>query len=573
MKHLYAALLALALLLTLTTTMNAQITCQPNGNLFVYANYDGGVLDIDVDVNIPNIKIGICTYEPVTINITGAFVNNVTEVRYAGYVSTNNNHCPNSPATTTINGVNPGITSVNFLPAATLSNPNGYNSIVCAYSCSTTSNQGGCNTADQIKDYFQTSTGGILTSYYTQYGCWANQPYLLSAGGNCCSTVLPCNITANAGPNVQICPGASTTLNGSGTGGVVTYAWSPTTGLGNPNSASTTAAPTVTTTYVLTVSDTGICADQDTVVVTVLQPVATLPQFPGLCANAAPYTLTGGTPAGGTYTGTGVSNGVFNPQAAGVGTHTITYTAVDGNGCTATTTGNITVHALPVVTLGQMGPFCTYDPATVLTAGSPAGGDYTGPGVLVSGTFDPSIAGVGSHNIVYSYTDANGCNASASTAITVHAQPNAPVLSYNPPNLVSSANGDSIQWLLNGQYLLTNGSSIVPAQNGMYSAIVWVDGCASDTSGIILVELVGTADGPGDIEFTAWPNPAGDVLYVDVRGTTGVMELYDAMGRRIREPMPIIGTGHLRMEGLGKGIYYLRLQTEEGIGAMRVVKE
>lgn len=38
------------------------------------------------------------------------------------------------------------------------------------------------------------------------------------------------------------------------------------------------------------------------------------------------FTLTGGIPEGGTYTGTGVTDNVFDPAAAGEGNHTITYT-------------------------------------------------------------------------------------------------------------------------------------------------------------------------------------------------------------------------------------------------------
>ncbi|CAN5137378.1 hypothetical protein BH09BAC5_BH09BAC5_15890 [soil metagenome] len=168
--------------------------CDTTGNIIIYSNYDGGVLNINVDQNIPNLKIGICTYEPVTINITGTYVANVTEVRYAGYVSTNNFHCSNSPSTTTITGVPANITSVNFLPAATLNNPNGYTSIVCNYSCSTTTNQGGCNTPDQIVSYFVLSMGGIFRSHLTQYGCWNVNDYFVSDGGNCCETPFPLGI-------------------------------------------------------------------------------------------------------------------------------------------------------------------------------------------------------------------------------------------------------------------------------------------------------------------------------------------------------------------------------------------
>lgn len=63
-----------------------------------------------------------------------------------------------------------------------------------------------------------------------------------------------------------------------------------------------------------------------------------------VCFNAtAPFTLTGGSPAGGTYSGNGVSGGVFDPTAAGPGAQTITYTYTDINGCSGTATQTILV--------------------------------------------------------------------------------------------------------------------------------------------------------------------------------------------------------------------------------------
>ncbi|MGB1318421.1 MAG: lamin tail domain-containing protein, partial [Flavobacteriales bacterium] len=46
----------------------------------------------------------------------------------------------------------------------------------------------------------------------------------------------------------------------------------------------------------------------------------------------APTTLTG-SPAGGVFFGDGLDGNDFNPAFAGVGTHSIVYTYVDGNGC------------------------------------------------------------------------------------------------------------------------------------------------------------------------------------------------------------------------------------------------
>lgn len=573
MKQLLPAILAVLMLIGIHQNANSQITCTSGANLFVYANYDGGVLNINVDVNIPNIKIGICTYEPVTVNLSGAYVGNVTEVRYAGYVSTNNFHCANSPSTTTITGVPSGITSVNFLPSSTLGNPNGYSSIVCAYSCGTSSSQGGCNTADQIKDYFQQTTGGVLTSYFTQYGCWNTAAYTLSSGGNCCSAVLPCNMTASAGSDQQICPGATVPLTGSGTGGVVTYAWTPTNGLSAPNSASTMASPTVTTTYILTVSDgSGACTAQDTVVVTVLQPQASLGAFSPICTNDSSFLLTQGMPSGGAYSGSGVSNGIFLPAQAGAGNHLISYTVADSNGCTATATATITVNASPQMSHSSVGPFCENDAPFTLSGGSPAGGTYVGNAVN-NGVFSPSAAVLGLNLVEYNVTNALGCSGNTLFFIEVNANPNAPVLNFAPPTLSTPSTGDSIQWFLNGSYLLTNGSSITPTTSGNYSAIVWGNGCPSDTSADIQVTLVGLESGNLHGKVSVWPNPAKDVLHLEAKGLQFEVTLYDALGRMLREGKAIDQAGTISLEGLSKGIYVLRVISEGEATSIKLLKE
>jgi hypothetical protein len=58
-------------------------------------------------------------------------------------------------------------------------------------------------------------------------------------------------------------------------------------------------------------------------------------------------------------------------------------------------------------------------PAFVLTGGSPAGGTYSGTGVTGGNMFDPSVSGVGTFTIVYTYTDSAGCTGSASSVIHV----------------------------------------------------------------------------------------------------------------------------------------------------------
>ena len=61
------------------------------------------------------------------------------------------------------------------------------------------------------------------------------------------------------------------------------------------------------------------------------------------CATSLTYTLSGGTPSGGTYSGPGVTGTNFNPSVAGAGTHTLTYTYTNPNGCSNSTSKTITV--------------------------------------------------------------------------------------------------------------------------------------------------------------------------------------------------------------------------------------
>ena len=59
--------------------------------------------------------------------------------------------------------------------------------------------------------------------------------------------------------------------------------------------------------------------------------------------SSSPVIMTGGYPVGGSYSGTGISDSLFDPSIAGVGTHTITYTYNDGNNCVDSAQVDITV--------------------------------------------------------------------------------------------------------------------------------------------------------------------------------------------------------------------------------------
>lgn len=182
--------------------------CNGSGNVVVFSNYDGSGntaatrLNIDVDVNIPNLKIGIASYERVTVNIAGSQVACVAAVRWAGY-GASNNHC-SSTAATVITGVAPGIITYVTSPPSTVTDPLGNGNIIGGYACTLpngTGNGGGSASMYQIVNYFLSAfgPGSTLRSAFSQYGCWAGATKVISAPatGNCCpliAAVLPVDL-------------------------------------------------------------------------------------------------------------------------------------------------------------------------------------------------------------------------------------------------------------------------------------------------------------------------------------------------------------------------------------------
>lgn len=62
-------------------------------------------------------------------------------------------------------------------------------------------------------------------------------------------------------------------------------------------------------------------------------PEVSLTAFDTVCFEWPAFELTGGLPEGGVYSGTGVENGWFYPDVAGIGEHIITYVYTDPDGC------------------------------------------------------------------------------------------------------------------------------------------------------------------------------------------------------------------------------------------------
>ncbi|MCA6485505.1 MAG: T9SS type A sorting domain-containing protein, partial [Chitinophagaceae bacterium] len=167
-----------------------------------------------------------------------------------------------------------------------------------------------------------------------------------------------------------ICVGETATLTASG---ALNYSWLPVNQSGN----SVTVSPAASTTYSVTGTDVNGCTGSDVFLLDVnpLPVVQFVAGVDTLCLSSSPVILTGATPAGGLYSGNGVSGGSFDPAAAGVGLQTITYTYTDANGCVNSDSDYVWVDV------------CTSDPGLegalqITVQPNPSEGQFT---VLISG--------------------------------------------------------------------------------------------------------------------------------------------------------------------------------------------
>ncbi|MGC8823978.1 MAG: gliding motility-associated C-terminal domain-containing protein [Bacteroidales bacterium] len=289
------------------------------------------------------------------------------------------------------------------------------------------------------------------------------------------SVKQPAVLTVNITNSSPFCVNSNVQLHGnpSGGNGSYTHTWSGTgaafldqTNIENPIFNSNTAG-----TYNLKYKavDFKGCADSMEINITVnnLPSVTFGGTLTPQCANSTTYTLSGGSPAGGVYSGPGVSGTNFNASASGgPGTKVITYTYTDSNGCSNSATNTIDVMALPSVSASNNGPVCEGSTLQLFGSGSgtapisyqwsgPLGFSSTNQNPVVSSSATTAMSGI----YTLTVTDGNSCTNQATTNATVIAAPAPPsgltnqsrcgdgTLSFS----ASAANSnDSIQWSYDG---------------------------------------------------------------------------------------------------------------------------
>ncbi|MBK9335971.1 MAG: hypothetical protein IPM98_05080 [Lewinellaceae bacterium] len=381
--------------------------------------------------------------------------------------------------TTTIN------LTINLLPTAAISG----DLEICAGDATTLTASGGTgyawSTGDLTADINVGAAGDYTVTVTDGNGCTDEATATL--------IVNPLPVAAISG-DLEICAGESTTLTASGGTG---YLWS--------TGDNIDAAPIgLAGAYTVTVTDANTCTNTAEATVTVNPlPTAAISGDLDICAGD----VTTLTASGGTNYEWSTGDLTADISVGTAGLYTVTVT--DGNGCTGTTTINLTINSLPTAAISGDLEICAGD-ATTLTASGGTSYEWS-TGDL---TADINVGAAGDYTVTV--TDANGCTDEATATLIVNPLPVAAISGD-----LEICAGESTTLTASGGtgYLWSTGDNIDAAPIGLAGAytvtVTDANTCTSTAEASVTVNPLPTAAISGDLDICA-----GDVTTLTASGGT-----------------------------------------------------
>jgi len=294
--------------------------------------------------------------------------------------------------------------------------------------------------------------------------------------GNITINALPLP-PANAGPNQNICIGQQAPITASGG---TAYAWSS-----GQNTASFNVSPTITTTYIVTVTGANGCTASDDVIITVFPlPIADAGTDQIICiGQSANFTATGGV----SYAWSNSAN-TANINVSPNVTTTYTVTVTDANSCSATDNAVLTVNPLPPANAGTDIQECYGNDAQLNASG---GNSYLwtpSTGLNHDNIANPIAQPLQTSTYTVQVTDANGCINTDNMVFTVWPLPPASaganqVICEGQTANITASGGMTYLWNTNDN---TNTINVSPTATTTYTVTVTdANGC-SETANMVL---------------------------------------------------------------------------------------
>jgi Zn-dependent metalloprotease/subtilisin-like proprotein convertase family protein len=319
---------------------------------------------------------------------------------------------------------------------------------------------------------------------------------------------------------------------------IVSYQWTPATGLNNATIANPLASPGSTTNYVVTVTDNNGCTASSSTTVTVGTLSANTNQTNVSCFgsnNGSATVSVAGATGSPVYNW---SNGASSSTVNGLSAGTYTYTVTDGSGCTAT--GNVVITSpaqLQGYLTAQNASCGANDGSAYLTfSGGVAPYSY----LWNTGAVTSNISGLGAGTYTVTVTDANGCSFNTNTTVLSNGTgaPNTPAsVTGNKtgvcPGVTKNYSCPAVSGATTYTWTPPAGATVVSGQGTTNVAVLFQAGFTSGTLKVLAsnncgnsaqksVTLRSLANKPAAITGPATSNACGSVsTYTIPASTTG----------------------------------------------------
>ncbi len=261
----------------------------------------------------------------------------------------------------------------------------------------------------------------------------------------------------------------------------------------------------------------------------------------------------------------GIQDGV---NFAPVSTMNYIATATDLYGCENTDTVTVTVNTLPTVNAGADQAVCRQTSITLTATGATS---FVWNNGVTNGTaFNATTAG----NYIVTGTDANGCTDKDTLVLTLYAVPSInlgadmTICANNfPVNLNGPAGYPNYSWSNGATTQNTTGT-----QAGSYILTVTnSNGCQDkDTVVIISNPCLGLAEN-SSLEFSVYPNPASNVVFVETNTPNSEVVIYSINGQTLFTQRNSGSDFTLNLADFAEGVYWLRVSSSEGTVNQRLV--
>lgn len=234
------------------------------------------------------------------------------------------------------------------------------------------------------------------------------------------------------------------------------------------------------------------------------------------------------------YNNTILPDNGLSISARKAGTYKLSVT--DQEGCTTVSTPyTLSYFSTLVVQLNAVPTICDVNASPLNLQGSPAGGEYRGVGITdkVLGTFNPSVAGVGDHEIEYAVANSGTCPEIVEKMTIKISEPKATI--NNSLNRTELCDGESVilsgntglssyEWFLNGNSINTT-KDLTVSTTGDYSLKITDTENCSNTSAPVRIEFFNASatsiDAVASVCGTNYPpitlngTPSGGVFTID----------------------------------------------------------